>query len=115
MKILEKKHLNILQKLYSLDFRFQSDGLWVGVKLATQVGKPIDRIVSYFSAVSYAMPAWWAGILMILIFAFELRLLPAGGLYSTPPPEGGLLRFLDLLWHSVLPKLNDEILKMLEQ
>mgnify|MGYP001170659074 CR=1 FL=1 len=78
-------------------------GLWVGVKLATQVGKPIDRVISYFSAVSYAMPAWWAGILMILIFAFELRLLPAGGLYSTPPPEGGLLRFLDLLWHSVLP------------
>ncbi|PZC46645.1 MAG: peptide/nickel transport system permease protein [Chloroflexi bacterium] len=81
-------------------------GLLIGVKLATMVGSKLDRIVSYASAVSYALPAWWAGILLILLLAFQLRWLPAGGLYSSPPPEAGLERFLDLLWHAVLPVLT---------
>lgn len=78
-------------------------GLAIGVKLATNVGSKIDRIVSYMSAVSYALPAWWTGILLILIFAFQLRLLPAGGLHSTPPPEHTLLRLVDLIYHAILP------------
>ncbi len=81
-------------------------GLAVGVKLATRVGSVLDRGVSYLSAVSYAMPAWWAGILLILLLAFELRVFPAGGLYSSPPPEAGLERSLDLLWHALLPVLT---------
>lgn len=78
-------------------------GLAIGVKLATNVGSKIDRIVSYMSAVSYALPAWWTGILLILIFAFQLRLLPSGGLHSTPPPEHTLLRLVDLIYHAILP------------
>ena len=81
-------------------------GLLIGVKLATRVGTKLDRIASYFSAVSYALPAWWAGILLILVLAFQLRWLPPGGLYSSPPPEAGLERLLDLLWHAVLPVLT---------
>jgi peptide/nickel transport system permease protein len=73
------------------------------VKLATRVGSRLDRLVSYASAVSYAVPTWWLGILMVLVFAFQLRLLPASGLYSTPPPESGLPRLLDLLRHAILP------------
>ncbi|MBI4313019.1 MAG: ABC transporter permease [Chloroflexi bacterium] len=78
-------------------------GLWIGVKLATKAGSVADRLSSYLSAISYAVPAWWAGILLILLLAFRLRLLPAEGLYSTPPPEGGLARLFDLLWHALLP------------
>ncbi len=81
-------------------------GLAIGVKLATRVGSKMDRGISYLSAISYALPAWWTGILLILLLAFEIRLLPAGGLYSTPPPEEGLARFLDLLWHAVLPVIT---------
>ncbi|MDO8750377.1 MAG: ABC transporter permease [Dehalococcoidia bacterium] len=78
-------------------------GLAVGVKLATRVGSRLDRSVSYLSAISYALPAWWTGILLILLLAFEVRLLPSGGLYSSPPPAGGIVRFLDLLYHALLP------------
>lgn len=81
-------------------------GLAVGVKLATRVGSALDRGVSYMSAISYALPAWWTGILMILLFAFQFRILPAGGLYSTPPPEGGLERLFDLLYHAILPVIT---------
>jgi peptide/nickel transport system permease protein len=81
-------------------------GLAVGVKLATRVGSALDRSVSYMSAISYALPAWWTGILMILLLAFQFRILPAGGLYSTPPPEGGLERLFDLLYHAILPVIT---------
>ncbi len=81
-------------------------GLAIGVKLATRVGSKLDRGVSYASAVSYALPAWWTGILLILLLAFQLRILPSGGLHSTPPPEAGIARFLDLLYHAILPVIT---------
>lgn len=81
-------------------------GLAVGVKLATRVGSALDRGVSYMSAISYALPAWWTGILLILLLAFQFRILPSGGLYSTPPPEGGLERLFDLLYHAILPVIT---------
>lgn len=81
-------------------------GLAVGVRMATRVGSGLDRFVAYFAAISFAVPAWWLGILFILIFAFRLDVLPAGGMYSTPPPEGGIERFLDLCKHAILPILT---------
>jgi peptide/nickel transport system permease protein len=81
-------------------------GLLVGVRMATRVGSRIDRGVAYFAAISFAVPAWWLGILFILIFAFKLNLLPAGGMYSTPPPEGGPERWLDLAKHALLPVIT---------
>ena len=81
-------------------------GLYVGVRMATRPGTLTDRIVSYFSAVSYALPAWWVGILLILVFTFYLGVLPSGGMFSAPPPPGGFARFLDLLYHAVLPVMT---------
>lgn len=78
-------------------------GLAVGVRMASRVGTWQDRVVSYFGAISYAVPAWWIGILLILLFAFQFPILPSGGMYSSPPPEGGFARFLDLLRHAALP------------
>jgi peptide/nickel transport system permease protein len=81
-------------------------GVAVGSKMATQVGSKVDRLLSFFSAISFAVPAWWFGIIMILIFTFKLGLLPSGGMYSTPPPEAGIIRFLDLLRHALLPVIT---------
>ncbi|MEM0261885.1 MAG: ABC transporter permease [Nitrososphaerota archaeon] len=78
-------------------------GLVLGVRIATKVGGILDRVSSYMSAISYAIPTWWIGIILIMVFSFLLRLFPFGGLYSTPPPSDPYLRFLDMLWHSVLP------------
>ena len=78
-------------------------GLTVGVWLSTRPGSRADRFVSYVAAITNGLPAWWAGILLILIFSFWLRILPSGGMYSTPPPEGAIASFLDLAWHALLP------------
>lgn len=81
-------------------------GLVVGVRMATRVGTRLDRAVAYFAAISFAVPAWWLGILFILIFAFRLDILPAGGMYSTPPPTEQPERVLDLAKHAILPILT---------
>ena len=81
-------------------------GLVVGVWLSTRPGSRADRFVSYLAAITNGLPAWWAGILLILVFSFWLRVLPSGGMYSTPPPEGAIASVLDLLWHALLPVLT---------
>ena len=83
-------------------------GLFFGVKLATRVGSKIDRAASLISATSNALPAWWAGILLIfatymILSVFDIRIFPPGGMYSAPPPSGAFPRLLDLIWHAILP------------
>ena len=83
-------------------------GLILGVILATRVGSKSDRIASILAATSNAVPAWWAGILMIMLTylilsTFGVRLFPPGGMYSSPPPEEMFPRILDLTWHAILP------------
>jgi len=80
--------------------------LFVGVRAATRPGSFLDRSISLYSSISYALPTWWLGMLMILVFAFYLRLFPYGGMYSTPPPTDPLMRGLDLAWHLCLPVLT---------
>lgn len=81
-------------------------GLTLGVWLSTRPGSRIDRFVSYVAAITNGLPAWWAGILLILVFSFWLRILPSGGMYSTPPPEGTIASIIDLAWHALLPVLT---------
>lgn len=103
--ILERLPLSLLLLGTSLAIT-ATIGIAVGTWLSTRVGSRLDRLVSYLAAVSFAMPGWWVGILLILVLGFALRLLPTGGMYSVPPPTGGLERLLDLVWHAILPILT---------
>jgi peptide/nickel transport system permease protein len=81
-------------------------GLAGGVYMATRAGTWLDRLMSAFAAVSFAVPTWWIGILLILFLSVRLRLLPSGGMYSTPPPQEPLARFLDVVYHALLPVIT---------
>ena len=78
-------------------------GILIGLWLATKPYSKADKITSGFSAISAALPAWLLGIPLIIVFGVVLGWLPTGGMYSVPPPEGGLARFADLLKHAILP------------
>ena len=78
-------------------------GIIIGVHLSSRPGSVVDRAVSGFSAVSFALPTWWVGILLILVLSFRLGILPSGGMYSAPPPEAGIARLFDLFRHALLP------------
>ncbi|MBS7631521.1 ABC transporter permease [Candidatus Bathyarchaeota archaeon] len=78
-------------------------GLIIGVKSATRPGSLLDRFISIYSSISYAIPTWWLGLLMILVFSFYFRLFPFGGMFSAPPPTELIPRLLDLIWHAAMP------------
>ncbi len=60
-------------------------GLLLGVPIALASalaeGGWLDRALSGWSALALGVPTFWVGILLILLFAVELRLLPAASAY----------------------------------
>lgn len=60
-------------------------GLLLGVPIALasalSEGGWLDRSLSGWSALALGVPTFWVGILLILLFAVELRLLPAASAY----------------------------------
>ena len=76
-------------------------GAWQGVRK----GRAVDRLLSSFSLLAYALPTFWLAIILIWIFAQKLRIFPAGGFISVHlDSEAGMVtRALDIAWHLVLP------------
>lgn len=100
--VIERLPRTLLLMLPSL-FIVALIGVTVGVLLATRAGGKLDRTVSVFSAISLSLPAWWFGIILILLLGVYWNVLPTSGMFSAPPPEGGIARFLDMLKHAILP------------
>ncbi len=69
-----------------------------GIISALRPGGFLDNIFSTGSYFGLAMPVFWFGLMLQLLFAVHLGWLPSAGMYS---PEGGDLG--DLLRHLVLP------------
>jgi peptide/nickel transport system permease protein len=70
----------------------------VGVMSAVHRGGWIDRIGRVFAMLGQAMPAFWVGLLLILLFAVQLNWLPAFG-YGRP--EHIILPAISLGWYPV--------------
>lgn len=51
----------------------------VGVFAAQHRGRPADAALMGFAQIGVAMPNFWFGLLLVLVFAIQLAWLPAGG------------------------------------
>lgn len=80
-------------------------GLWLGLRKAQRAGGLMDKTTSIGTMVVYGMPSWWLGMLVIMFFAYVVKIFPSGGLHSVPPPTG-LAYYTDLLHHMALPVLT---------
>lgn len=74
-------------------------GLLAGVVSAVRQFGWTDRIVTFFVLIGISTPAFWLGLIFILLFAVQWRVLPASGMYAVY--GGGDLP--DLLIHLILP------------
>jgi peptide/nickel transport system permease protein len=77
----------------------------LGVTGALRRGSKLDHFFTALSVGGFAVPAFWLGLILILIFsvqfqAWGLPFLPSGGVI-TPGTEGGDL--LDRLVHLIMP------------
>ena len=69
----------------------------VGILAAARQGKPDGVLLSGISQVGVSIPGFLAGMLLVTVFAVQLRWLPAGG--WSAPGDG----FGEFLQHLVLP------------
>ena len=77
-------------------------GFLGGVSAAVRRFSFVDRATTLGAVIAASAPTFWFGILMLYIFALELRWFPAIGMYSLGK-EGDLL---NLLWHVPLPAIS---------
>ncbi len=79
-------------------------GVWLGIWAARRAGGWGDSVVRAASLILYSVPTFWLGLMLILLFHLEWRLLPASGMASIDaaalPP---LAQALDLARHMALP------------
>ena len=54
-------------------------GIALGVLAATHKGRWVDAFGSMLGVAGISMPVYWLGILLIVLFSVQLRLLPIGG------------------------------------
>lgn len=80
-------------------------GIFLGIRAARKPNGTLDRSIATLSMVTSGLPAWWLGMIMIMLFAYILPWFPSQGYLSVPAPEG-LDAFFDILWHMSLPLLT---------
>jgi peptide/nickel transport system permease protein len=82
-------------------------GIFLGVLAAWKRGTSLDVGTLGFSLVTYSIPTFWLGMIMMVIFCVGLQLFPTSGMF-TPGKSfvttGAMLA--DLARHSVLPILT---------
>lgn len=77
-------------------------GVPAGILSATHKSSIVDRASMVVALFGNSMPAFWLGLVFILVFSLHFRLFPSNGMYSLRGPAG----LPDLLWHLTLPALT---------
>ena len=77
-------------------------GLIAGIAAAVRQFGWTDRVVTFLVLVGISTPSFWLGLLLIMLFAVQLRWLPASGMFAIY--GGGDLP--DLLAHLAMPAVT---------
>lgn len=78
-------------------------GTALGIVAGAKPGSLLDRALSSVSLALYAVPGFWLGLVLVLVFAVKLRWLPTSGLETIASGKQGFSRALDIARHLVLP------------
>jgi peptide/nickel transport system permease protein len=75
-----------------------SAGTWAALNAGSLRDQALSVVVLFFNS----MPSFWLGLMLIIIFGLNLRLLPVGGMTSVGS-DGGIL---SLITHMILPSIT---------
>ncbi len=87
-------------------------GTLLGIFCARHDGSLIDNILSGASYATDAMPSFWLGLMLIIVFATKLNLFPSQGMFDARAGYTGARHVLDVLYHLVLPCLTLVLITM---
>ncbi len=78
-------------------------GVWIGIAQGWRWGTKFDQGWLGVTLVLYAMPEFWFGLLMIMLFSATFNIFPSGGMQTTATDLHGLALWTDVLNHLALP------------
>jgi peptide/nickel transport system permease protein len=78
----------------------------LGVFAALNAGKKQDYIIGFFAFGGISTPSFWLGIVLILIFAVQLKWLPAGGTQPIGEVVSGVSYWVERGKYLILPVLT---------
>jgi peptide/nickel transport system permease protein len=76
-------------------------GVPLGVIAALKRGKLVDHAIRIFSVAGHAIPAFWLGLIFVLVLGVQLRWFPIGSMNAIGKDDD----VLDRLWHLIGPVL----------
>lgn len=84
-------------------------GTLLGMTAAKHENRIQDHIISNLSMVLYCMPAFWLGMMLMLLFAINLKWFPTSGMQSF---NTTLSPLMDMLHHMFLPCLTLSLIRI---
>ena len=81
-------------------------GVLLGLLAAVWVRTWKDNRISVAAIIAYAMPLFWIGLMLILLFAVKLDWLPTSGMEDAAAFYEGWERVVDIARHLVLPAIT---------
>jgi peptide/nickel transport system permease protein len=78
-------------------------GTALGIVAGARPGGAADKGLSIVSLALYAVPSFWFGLLLSVVFAVQLKWLPTSGIETVDSGKQGIDRFVDIARHLVLP------------
>ena len=78
-------------------------GVWIGIAQGWRWGTKFDQGWLGVTLVLYAMPEFWFGLLMIMLFSVTFNIFPSGGMQTAAAHYHGLRNITDILNHLALP------------
>jgi peptide/nickel transport system permease protein len=80
-------------------------GMVIGIVAAAKRGSVFDISAISFGFLGNSVPAFWLGLLMLLVFGVNLQWFPIRGTTSVPTPTEPIALVADILWHMTLPTI----------
>lgn len=82
-------------------------GVYLGMVAGARRGQVTDVTIVGASLAFYSMPAFWVGMVLLMVFAGQLKLFPMRGFRDVTNIDETLLQAIfDRLWHLFLPVLT---------
>jgi peptide/nickel transport system permease protein len=81
-------------------------GIWLGIVSGWRRGSGIDSASTTFSMLTYSVPDFWLGMILLSLLAVKLDLFPTGGFTTAGSSATGFGAIADHARHMVLPALT---------
>lgn len=81
-------------------------GSLLGAYAARNLNRWQDNMISMLAVLAYATPVFWAGLMLIVLFAIKLGWFPSSGMQQIAAFHEGFAKVRDIAHHLVLPAVT---------